>query len=303
MWSNEKEIAAQSTCTTWIITIRWWVHRVIGTIIVYVCVHAIFFVYTTHAHTIWLYNSRFYGFIETQDNAISTECQKQISFYRFGKILLESYANTHAYNWTQNVLGYTVIRLWGRLSHSVHMIQWAKKKFYGCLVPLTVLRYIEIHKYTQQTKEKNRDWEGGKGRVRLKGRTSELWMFRLHINSIEHTLTHIHMHIHARELSTMCILKMAAWHVYEIAAIIAAAAAVAANGSMLSMYLYIYNKNTNHITHNVHRLHDNRNSWTSFQSRTRRAVIILCTVDGLTVFFFIRSPNETWTQNTGKRQL
>lgn len=37
--------------------------------------------------------------------------------------------------------------------------------------------------------------------------------------------------------------------------------------------------------HNVHRLHDNRILWTSFQSRTRRAVINSCTVDGLTVFF------------------
>lgn len=193
MWSNEKETAAQSTCTTWIITIRWWVHRVIGTIIVYVCVHAIFFVYTTHAHTIWLYNSRFYGFIETQDNAISTECQKQISFYRFGKILLESYANTHAYNWTQNVLGYTVIRLWGRLSHSVHMIQWAKEILWLSRAnhSITVYWNTQIHTANEREKQRLRRREGESAIKR-----ENEWAVNVSITHKQHR-THAHTHTHA----------------------------------------------------------------------------------------------------------
>lgn len=131
------------------------------------------------------------------------------------------------------------------LSHSVRMIRMAAK-WYGRLVSLTVLRNTEIFECKHTAEECGRERErqsvsrrwGEIERKRWKRENaSELWMFRLHINSIEHTNTPTHicsppqMYRRAREraVCTMCILKMAAWHVYKITA------AVAANGSTLSM--------------------------------------------------------------------
>lgn len=92
--SARSERESQSTCKTWIITIRRWVHRVIVTIVVfssYVCVqctHAFIFVYTcllaqtrTQYDYIILVFTVSYG-AHRRHNAISAKCQKQISFYR-----------------------------------------------------------------------------------------------------------------------------------------------------------------------------------------------------------------------------
>lgn len=87
-------------------------------------------------------------------------------------------------------------------------------------------------------------------------------------------------------IMTACILKMAAWHVYEISGSSSNSQCLCIS-VVMAVCISLYNERY----HNVHRLHDNWILWTSFQSRTRRAVINLCTVDGLTGFFF-RSSNE-----------
>lgn len=50
-------------------------------------------------------------------------------------------------------------------------------------------------------------------------------------------------------------------------------------------------------------LYDNRILWTSFQSRTRRAVIKLCTVDGLTAFVRLTKKIELYVKKNNKRIL
>lgn len=105
-----------------------------------------------------------------------------------------------------------------------------------------------------------------------------------------HSITHTQTH-----KATACILKMAARHVYETQRV-AAATATAIASSCRYHCICVYKR----WYHNVHRLHDNRILWTSFQSRTRRAVIKLCTVGGLTVFF--RSSKRKLS-NTHKKSI